>query len=406
MKNKSLILEQAQKYDSFYLYDESIILEYTNQLKNCFPEVEFLYSLKTNPYSEIVKTVFSQGFGADAASMEEVRISHRSGLSKEKIYYSAPGKSVEDMEEAIEKSIIIADSLGEIFKIQEIAHQKGCIIHIGVRINPNFTFYSHKGTSTKFGIDEEIFFDQLDMIQSFSNIKIVGIHVHSQSQELKAEIIENYYDNMFRLAQTIQEKLGTSLEFINLGSGLGIPYAADDIPLDIMQLGKFTSKLLLQYKSTFPQTRIYIETGRFAVGKSGVYITKVMDKKISRGEIFIILKNTLNGFIRPSMIPFVTGYSNMEITLPNEPLFTNKNAFEFIPLTNETETETVTLTGNLCTGSDLIAKHISLPRLSVGDILAITNAGSYAAVLSPMQFSFQVPPAQLFLTKNGEIIPM
>lgn len=124
MKNQALILEQAQKYDSFYLYDESIILQYTNQLKESFSDVEFLYSLKTNPYPQVVKTVFSQGFGADAASLEEVRISHRNGLPKDKIYYSAPGKSMDDIMEALEYSVIIADSLGEIYRIQEIAQKK------------------------------------------------------------------------------------------------------------------------------------------------------------------------------------------------------------------------------------------------------------------------------------------
>jgi diaminopimelate decarboxylase len=406
MKNQSIILEQAQKYDSFYLYDESIILQYTNQLKECFPNVEFLYSLKTNPYPQVVKTVFSQGFGADAASLEEVRISHRNGLPKDKIYYSAPGKSMDDITEALEYSVIIADSLGEIYKIQDIAQKQDIIVPIGVRINPNFTFYAQEGIPAKFGIDEEIFFNQMKELKSLPNIKIVGIHVHSQSQELNADILKTYYTNMFQLAQTVQEKLEAPLEFINLGSGLGIPYAPEDAPLDVIQLGKFTANLLQQYQSFFPKTRIFIETGRYAVGKSGIYVTKVMDKKISRGVTYIILKNTLNGFIRPSLIPFVKGYSSQENPLPNEPLFTGKNAFELIPITNETKNETVILVGNLCTGSDIIAKDITLPTLHVGDVLAITNAGSYAAVLSPMQFSSQIPPAQLFLTVSGSIISM
>lgn len=277
---------------------------------------------------------------------------------------------------------------------------------IGVRINPNFTFYSQDGIPAKFGIDEEIFFNQIKELKSLPNIKIVGIHVHSQSQELNVAILKTYYTNMLHLAQTVQEKLEAPLEFINLGSGLGIPYAPDDTPLDIMQLGKFTANLLQQYQSSFPKTRIFIETGRYAVGKSGIYVTKVMDKKISRGVTYIILKNTLNGFIRPSLVPFVKGYTSQENPKPNEPLFTGKNAFEIIPIINETKTETVTLVGNLCTSSDIIANDITLPILHVGDVLAISNAGSYAAVLSPMQFSSQVPPAQLFLTASGSIISM
>ena len=161
--NVEAIKKQSEFYDSFYIYDESVIDEYTERLKKCFKGVEFLYSVKTNPNIQVVKTVVSHGFGADAASLNEVLLCEKCGLPKDKIYYSAPGKSDYDIKGAINKSVITADSLNEIYKINKIAGEMGIKAEIGVRINPNFSFYGNGGGSpSKFGIDEDSFFESFE----------------------------------------------------------------------------------------------------------------------------------------------------------------------------------------------------------------------------------------------------
>ena len=404
MFNKQVVLEQAKKFDSFYLYDEKKILEYTGRLKLDFEGVGFLYSIKTNPNPILLKTVFSQGFGADAASLGEVILAQKYRLPKNQIYYSAPGKSKKDISEAMDISVIVADSISEILRIQELAQEKGIVAEIGIRLNPDFTFYSSYGLPSKFGIDAKTVFENTSLLKGLSNIKIIGIHVHSRSQELDAEVLKKYYENMFALAKSVQEKLSISVQFINLGSGMGIPYSLRDKPLDTELLGKAVSELINVFKENFPHVDIFIETGRFAVGKSGVYATKVLDKKISYGKTFVILNNTLNGFIRPSLARLIENYSQDANPAGSEPLFTSVDAFDFIALNDECEQETVTLVGNLCTAADIIAKDILMPKLEIDDVVVITNAGSYAASISPMQFSSLVPPAQLFLSKNGEVI--
>ncbi len=404
MFNKEVVIKCAKEYDSFYLYDESKIIEYTNQLKEKFNNVEFLYSNKSNPYPMILKTVFLQGFGSDSASLAEVISSSNHGLTKEKIYYSAPGKSMEDIHGAMDISVIVADSLDEILRIQEVAKEKGVTAKIGIRINPNFGFYSDKGIASKFGIDEEIIFENGKVLKKLENVEITGIHVHVRSQELQAEVIWKYYERILNLAKKVQKELDINLEFINLGSGIGINYSVDDNPLDTTALGSAAEKLIVDLKRNMPQVTVFIETGRFAVTKSGVYATKVVDIKQSYGKTFVILKNTLNGFIRPSLAQLISSYSSDESPAGSEPLFTSVNAFDFIALTDESQEEVVSLVGNLCTGTDVVAKDILMPKLKCGDVVVMTNAGSYAAVLSPMQFSSQVPPAQLFLSVNGEIV--
>ena len=136
MDLKEVIKKQAEQYDSFYLYDENVIKENVRSLKKAFPEVEFLYSIKCNPERHVLDSIFAEGFGADAASLGEVIKAKDAGLPKEKIYYSAPGKTVKDIREAIGHSVIIADSLYEMENIDRISAERNTVTDIGVRINP------------------------------------------------------------------------------------------------------------------------------------------------------------------------------------------------------------------------------------------------------------------------------
>lgn len=400
--NKDIIKEQAKQYDSFYLYDERQIMAQTQKLKAHFPDILFLYSIKCNSNQKVLNSIFSQGFGADAASAGEVEKALAAGLKKENIYYSAPGKSMEDIKRTIRSSILIADSINELNRIQLAAEQMNIIADIGIRINPRFSFYGGKGTPSKFGIDEEQAIAWMKE-NHFSHLNITGIHVHLRSQELEAGILAAYYKNILALAKRIQEVNPAPLSFINMGSGMGIPYAADSAPLNIDALSNSFTKALHCFQKAFPATRIIIETGRYIVGKAGIYATKVVDRKVSYGKTYILLKNTLNGFIRPSLARLVAHYALDDLPKGSEPLFTGTDAFQFIALSEKKPFEKVYLVGNLCTATDVIAEDILMPYLECNDIIVITNAGAYAAVLSPMQFSTQPRPTELFLNLNGQV---
>ena len=127
-----------------------------------------------------------------------------------------------------------------------------------------------------------------------------------------------------------------------------------------------------------------MESGRYVVGNNGCFVSKVLDRKQSHGKAYIILAGMLSGFMRPAIAHWVGSSKDLQQT---EPLFTNREAHSFYALNESTETETVTLAGNLCTSSDIVASDIELPRLAVGDLVCISGAGAYAAALSPMQFS-------------------
>lgn len=399
-----VIQKELSHHSSFYLYHEKKILEATTQLKESFPTVEFLYSMKTNANPSVVDCVLSQGFGVDAASVAEVMAGVARGVPQHKIQFSAPGKSKKHIEETIDHAILVADSLNEVQLIQTVAQEKGIVATIGIRVHPSFSFLGGAATPSKFGVDEEQFLEALPVLDALPNLEIRGIHIHVQSQELSHQVLTQYYTNQLTLVRRAQEKAKHPFTFLNMGSGIGIPYSLTDAPLDVPGLGQTLTGLLKEFLVDFPEMGIYVETGRYAVGKSGVYVTTVLDKKVSRGKTFVILENTLNGFIRPSLEQLVRKYSGESTPAASEPLFTKENAFQFIALTQETQEETVTLVGNLCTAADVVATDITLPILQVGNAIVITNAGSYAAVLSPMQFSSQIPPAELFCTSQGDVI--
>ena len=399
----SAVRSLAQAGGSFYLYDESSIFRHIDLLKETFPQAQFLYSIKCNPNPHVIQSVCSRGLGADTASFGEVLAAEKAGLSPDQIYYSAPGKTSEDIRRAMSRSTLIADSTGELLRIQAAAGESGQILHAGVRINPDFSFGGGPGSSSKFGIDESQLYEFLAETP-LKNVVIGGIHVHLKSQELRSEVLAEYYRNMFHLAETFEEKTGFPLKFLNLGSGMGIPYSPDDRPLDLEALKETTAELFAGFHASHPDTAILIETGRFAVGKSGYYVTRVLDRKISRGKTYLILENTLNGFLRPVLARLICRYSPDPSPEGCEPLFTCRDECGIMTFKEEPPSEQVTLAGNLCTAADVIAEDILLPHLEPGDIIAVTNAGSYAAALTPFQFSSQEKPAEFFLTEEGKIL--
>ena len=146
---------------------------------------------------------------------------------------------------------------------------------------------------------------------------------------------------------------------------------------------------------------------KILAGKAGIYGMiggQVVDVKESRGTKFVLVQSSLNGFCRPSLAQMVAAYHPGPDAKGWEPLFTKADAFQFLLLTGETACEKVNLAGNLCTGVDVMATGITLPKAKVGDLLAVTKAGSYAYVITPTQFSSQPGPGQYLLTADGRMV--
>lgn len=400
-QRSAAILQAAQTRDSFYLYDERHILSRIDALQAAFPDAALLYSIKCNPHPHVLDCVFRRGLWADAASAREAELAHDAGLTPDEIYYSAPGKTLNDLERTLDIATLIADSPTELQRIAALAERRGHVMEAGIRVNPAFSFDGGSGGPSKFGIDE----DQLPALLPTLGpwVRVTGIHVHLRSQELNAAVLAGYHRNLLALAERLQTQLGLRLAYINMGSGIGIPYADEDAPLDLSAVGRAMAEGVGAFRARFPNTRILLESGRYVVGQSGVYVTRVLDRKISHGRTYLIVKSTLNGFLRPSLARLVAHCGGADAPAC-EPLFTKVNAFPISALTDGPACERVTVVGDLCTAADVIAEDLLLPHLEPGDLLTVANAGAYAAVLSPMQFSSHDRPQELFLTRDGRLL--
>lgn len=343
--------------DCFYLYDEAGIRSRARALTRSFPSAKILYSLKANPFLPVARVMKEEGFGADAASAAEVRLAVSLGMMKEEIQYSAPGKRAKDIRETLELATLVADSAGEIARIEEAAKEKGIHVSIGLRIYPSFGFAGGRGEPSKFGIDEE---EAITLLNDwhFPHLSPAGIHVHLKSQELSEE------------ALALLEKAFAALA------------------------GPFHDR--------FPKARLFLESGRYAPGPSGFYVTKALDRKVSEGKVFLITAGTMHGFLRPALARLVEKYDETGHPALCEPLFSGARAFPISTL-REGNPETVTITGNLCTAADIIAEDITLPRLAEGDGIVIGNAGAYAATLSPFAFSSLERPKEFLLKETGDL---
>lgn len=404
--NKSTIKNLMDKYKRpFYIYDEDIIGEQIQKLKDNFPEFEFLYSIKTNPNENIVKFIAQNGIGSDAASKNEVLKSVEANIPKEKIIYSSAGKTKSDIEATYDKCIITADSYHELEVINQVAKEHDKVLRVGLRINPDYSMDFDSAVSSKFGVDEESLLEHRDFINSLKNVKICGIHVHLRSQVLDYEVLYNYYKDIFDLAVFCVCEMGFDMDYINFGGGLGIAYSDRNEELKIDFLGQKCRELVREFKTKL-NCRLIIESGRFIICRAGTYVTYVIDKKVSRGVNYLIVANGYNGFHKPSLAELVVSYSQepRENLKATEPIFTAYDANQLDILNEADEKELVTVCGNLCTAADLLGKNLELPKAEIGDIVTVSNAGSYGFTLSPILFSSHEIPYEIYLDSEKNVI--
>ena len=381
-KNLAFLRENAP----CYVYDRRRIIERCEMLRAAMPDLQFLYSVKAHPFKPVVETIAKQGFGADAASANEVLLAAQAGISDEMIFYSAPGKTLANIEKAWGKCVIIADSFSELELLEKYAAGKNEVASVGVRINPNFSMKGTSGAASKFGIDEALFKSKS---LEFPHLKITGIHVHLRSQILDTELLCSYYQNCYTLAERLSKLQGVELSFINFGSGIGTVYdEAREKPLDFEKLGQAMQELR-QYNLRSLNAKFILETGRFLVCNAGSYYTRIVDKKRSGRKTFLVVQNAMNGFLRPALAKLLEQNLGFYPEIGHEPLYTSARQSRLRVLGREGDLEIVDVVGNLCTSLDVLAEGIILPHAEIGDIIEVSNAGSYGRTLSPLLFSSQ-----------------
>lgn len=386
----------ARAHAPCYLYRRAEIERLASALQAALEGFELLYSVKANPFPEIVSLLAQRGFGADAASAGEVRLAVECGIAPENIYFSAPGRTQADFAPVLTLGVPVADSLGELEKLERAAVDAGLEqLGVGVRIHPDFTMYGGDAAPSKFGVDYAQADDLLRTLRACPHLRMDGIHVHVQSQVLDADTLGRFYTNCYQLAEDFSARLGSPLRFIDFGSGAGVVFDAQSqqaLALDV--LAGYTRAIAARNRESL-QARLLIETGRFVTCTAGTYYTPVVDVKESHGKKFIVVKNGINGFMRPSVTNMLRRVAPDAPAM--EPFYAGTVSFALTVPGSSAPLERVTVAGNLCTGMDVIAEDVMLPAVHEGDLIAISHAGAYARSFSALMFAGHPMPEEYLL---------
>ena len=394
------ILTLARENAPCYLYEYDVLRQQTETLRRTFPQYDLLYSIKANPFPPVVRALAALGMGADAASAREVLLSRECGMAAGDIFFSAAGKTEQALETAWDDGEIIADSLGEVARIGALCQKKGQRRAIGVRMNPGFGMGGGLGGPSKFGINEEDL-PQLKALLDTIPVTVEGIHVHLKSQNLDADVLGGCYRDSWALAKRVQQALDCDLRYVNFGSGVGVAYDEHyEQPMDLERLRTYTDAIAADNAVTL-KARLMIETGRFPTARAGTYWLKVVDKKFSRGKTYVITENCMNGLQKPALAAMLRHAAGDGTLTPYEPLFTSEWAFPIVAHGSESVTETVDIVGNLCCAADVLAEDFTGPKLEVGDLIEVKNAGAYACTLTAQRFSSHPPSRELLVYGDG-----
>lgn len=372
----------------FYAYDRSLISERVQQLRAALPQdIHLHYAIKANPMPELVQHMATLVDGFDLASAGELRVALSTDMPVDKISFAGPGKTDAELNAAVDAGIIInIESENEMRRIAATAGKQGIKPKVALRVNPDFELKSSGmkmgGGPKQFGIDAERIPAVLQELTKLP-LEFIGFHIFSGSQNLKEESIMEAHEKTFELALRINEHAPSPVKLLNIGGGLGIPYFPGDKRLDLAPIGDNLSRLLPTITKALPETEIVTELGRYLVGEAGIYVCRVIDKKISRGETFLITDGGLHHHLAAS--------GNFgQVVRKNYPLTIGNKA-------GSNEKEVVNVVGPLCTPLDILGNKMELPKAEVGDLVVVYQSGAYGYTASPHLFLSHPLPKQILL---------
>lgn len=375
-----------------YVYFRKILHKRHTDLVNCLPpSFEVFYAVKANPFSGILQELSSLGAGADVASSGELHraLNHRIGADR--IEFSGPAKSEDEIGEAIRQRIssINVDSLPELEIIARIGRQLGVKANVGIRINPRQTADAagiKMSGDTQFGIPMTMIEEALTFIRSHADIMtFTGLHVHAGSQILSsAALINNFKMILDTALQTLN--LGIlPINKINFGGGWGINYFSNQTSLDLKQLTYGLKEIFIDAKyARLAQTRFIVEPGRFLVGECGLYVTRILYQKPGIQKNFLIVDGGMHHhyLLAGGMGQVIRRNFEMDVLTANEQT-------DMTPATYD-------IAGCLCTPQDILATHFQFEReLQRDDRIIFFNSGAYGLTASPINFLGHKPPAEI-----------
>jgi diaminopimelate decarboxylase len=375
-----------------FVYDATMIRQRVGALRAAMPAgLGLHYAVKANPFPQLLDLMATLVDGFDIASSGELALALEAGMGGDRVSFAGPGKTDRELEAALHAGITLnLESEGETGRVLAIAERKGIRPRLAVRVNPDFEL---KGSGMRMGGGAKPFGVDADRAGELARRLIAagadwrGWHIFAGSQALDAEAIIAAQAATVALAARLSDEVGSAPPLVNLGGGFGVPYFPGDVPLDITAIGTALGETLLQRADILKDSHFAIELGRYLVAESGVYLTRIVDVKLSQGERFAVVDGGLHHQLAASGNFGTVVRRNYPLALANR--------FGAQPAD-----EPVTVVGCLCTPLDRLGDAVALPPAEVGDLVAVFMAGAYGASASPASFLGHVPAIEILVGED------
>ncbi len=372
----------------FYAYDRGLLSARVAALREHMPkDVHLHYAVKANPMPAVVQHLSRLVDGLDVASAGEMMVALDTGMAAALVSFAGPGKSDAELARAAAAGIVVnVESEREVEVLAQISHHSPHQPRVAVRVNPDFELKSSGmkmgGGPKQFGVDAERVPELLARIGKLE-LMFEGFHIFSGSQNLRVAAIQEAHEKTIELALRLAEHAPAPVRSLNIGGGFGIPYFPGEQSLDIAKVGENLARLLPPVTRHLPQARVVIELGRYLVGEAGIYVCRVIDRKISRGHVFLVTDGGLHHHLAAS--------GNFgQVIRKNYPVVVgNKMVGQ--------EREIASVVGPLCTPLDLLADGMDLARADIGDLIVVFQSGAYGLTASPTAFLSHPAPAEVLV---------
>jgi diaminopimelate decarboxylase len=369
-----------------FVYDFGVVAARIGRFRSAFAGIDLHYAIKANPFPPLLAAMAPLVDGFDIASSGELALAI-AAKDAGSISFAGPGKRDDELAAAIEAGVTInLESEGEAARALRIAGRLGVTPGLAVRVNPEIELRGSGmrmgGRASPFGIDADRAAAVARAVTD-AGADWRGWHIFAGSQALDAGAIIETQRATLDLAERLSDEVGVMPPLVNLGGGFGIPYFPGEVPVDVDGIGKALAERLA---SSPLKGRFAIELGRWLVGEAGVYLTRVVDRKVSRGETFIVTDGGMNHQLAAS--------GNLGTVVRRNYPVAVATAAPGAPV------ETVSVVGPLCTPLDRLADQVTLPEAHPGDIVAVFMAGAYGLSASPAGFLGHAKPAEILGAAN------
>ena len=379
--------EQAGRTPLF-VYSQTRIEQRFADLRDAMPDrLKINYAIKANSFAPLLSFVSNLADGLDIASGGELEMVRATGFDLSRVSFAGPGKRDVELEAAIMAGVTLnLESEAEAGRAIAIAERLGLTPSLAVRVNPDFEL---KGSGMKmgggakpFGIDAERVPSLIrKIVETGCNFR--GLHIFTGSQALSAEAVIDMQAKVLDCADRLARDADVPLPKLNMGGGFGIPYFPGDEPLDVHAVGQALEAQFAALPDTLADAELFIELGRYLLGEAGVYLTRIVDRKVSYGETYLVTDGGLHHQLAASGNFGTVVRRNYPVAIASR--------FDAQP------EEEANVVGCLCTPLDRLADKAHLPRAEVGDLIAVFCAGAYGASASPSAFLGQGPAIEMLV---------